>query len=474
MIQLRPYQQQLIDEIDKKLREGKKRILMCSAAGSGKTETMAAMIIRCIKHNFPVVFVVRRRELVKNASRRFTKNGIDHSVFMAGSWQFDPKKLVQVASIDTMKARKAYPYTEGGALVIIDEAHLNYDDIFENYPNAFIIGGTATPYTKHVEKYEDFVQVIEPYELRDQGYLVVDKFYVPHLLDLSAVKMTRGDFDQKQLESVVTNSAVVGNVVADWQELGQNRATLVFATSVNHSLQLKHAFLDAGIKAVHIDAKSTEEERDNAKKDIESGKIKVICNVDIFSCGWDCSQISCIVFARPTFSLAWFVQAASRGLRPYPGKSNCIFLDNAGNIYRHSSPYRVREISLEPKEKKTKKEYDTKITSCSECYFIYDPTIHKACPDCGHIKEAKERRVNEIDGKLIEYEEHQDDTAKRRKAMIIKKFRELEWGRKKGNLRPEWTFIQLRKDYSREEMVHLKEVVMVPERFLPLPNHPLQ
>jgi len=786
MIQLRHYQQAMIDQLDEKLRQGKKRLLMCSAAGSGKTETMGAMIQRSVKHNFPVLFVVRRRELVKNASRRFTKNGIDHSVFMAGNWKFDPKKLVQVCSIDTLRARKSYPFNEGGCLVIIDECfsgdteiltengfvrfdelsnekvaqlstddlkidfvapirkiekaptskvlsiksdkkidllvteehdmisrsmkgrwekkkakeltissttfvptsgfanghdnkltcyeklliayqadgshhktnkngtfvasfqfskqrkidaflklmkdgsfifnevkpsvfknpnikekrrfmvrlnhsikkeiyeyfdiktlglekckdiieymniwdgnvaysdmyvytstnkkcsdfyqsiavmcgynarikhtvdnrsekfndtyrlfiskrkgeittsgitrkeveykgnvfcvqvpkgniivrrngktlvtgncHLNYEEIFENYPKAFIIGGTGTPFTKHVERYEDFVQTIEPYELRDQGYLVRDRFFVPHIIDVSAVKMRAGDFDQKQLESIVTNSAVVGDIVQDWIDLGQNRPTVCFATSVNHSLQLKHAFLDKGIIAVHIDAKSTEEERDRAKTGLEDGSIQIVCNVDIFSTGWDCPIVSCIIFARPTWSLAWFIQAASRGLRSFPGKEDCIFLDNAGNIFRHGSPFRIREISLAPKDKKTKKEYDTKITSCPECYFIYDPTIHRSCPDCGHVKEAKERRVNTIDGKLIEYEEHQDDTAKRRKTMIVNKYRELEWGRKKGNMRPEWTFIQLRKNFSREEMVHLKEVTMVPERFLPLPN----
>lgn len=429
---------------------------------------MASMIQTAVKHNFPVVFVVRRRELVKNASRRFHKNGIDHSVFMSGVWNFDPKKLVQICSADTLNARNQYPYTEGGCLLMLDEAHLNYNDIIDNYPNAFIVGASGSPFTDHVCRYEDFVQTIQPFELRDQGFLVPDKFYVPHLMDTSAVKMRMGDFDKKQLESVVTNSAVVGNVVSDWIELGKNRPTIVFATSVEHSIQLKHAFLEKGISAVHVDAKSTEKERDDARINIENGKIKVICNVDIFSTGWDAPCISCVVFARPTFSLSWFVQASGRGLRTYPGKEDCIFLDNAGNIFRFGSPYRVREISLAPKDKKTKREYDTKITTCSECYLIYDPTEHRACPDCGHEKDKKERRVNTIDGKLIEYEDHKDDVAKLRKQMIIKKYRELEYGRKKGGFRPEWTFIQLRKNFSREEMIHLKEVTSVPTHFLPL------
>ena len=473
-VELRPYQVEAIEMIDAEFRKGNRRILLCASPGLGKTTISAFMIQRAIKYNMPCLFVVRGRDLVINASDRFREMKIDHSVYMSKDWRFEPKKLVQCCSVDTMFARDRYPHQDGSPLIFLDEAHKNYKKVFEMYPNAFIIGMTGSPFAPDMSMYQSYVEPIKPYEARDMGFLVPDKIFCPHIIDISAVKITAGDFNQKQLESVVTNSAVVGNVISDWLEFGENRPTVVFATSINHSLQLKHAFIDVGIKAIHCDASSTDEERKKAREDLESGKVKVLCNVDIFSVGWNCPSVSCIVLARPTWSLVWYLQAVGRGVRDFPGKSDCIVLDNAANVFRHGTHFKVREISLEPKEKKTKKEYDTKITSCSECYFIYDPTIHKACPDCGHIKEAKERRVNEIDGKLIEYEEHQDDTAKRRKAMIIKKFRELEWGRKKGNLRPEWTFIQLRKDYSREEMVHLKEVVMVPERFLPLPNHPLQ
>lgn len=469
-VELRPYQVQAIEMIDAEFRKGNRRILLCASPGLGKTTISAFMIERAIKYNMPCLFIVRGRDLVYNASDRFKEMKIDHSLYISGDWRFEPKKLVQCCSVDTMFARDRYPHQDGSPLIFLDEAHKNYKKVFEMYPNAFIIGMTGSPFAPDMSDYQVHVEPIMPFEARDMGFLVPDKIYCPHIMDVSAVKMRMGDFDKKQLESVVTNSAVVGDIISDWQELGQNRPTIVFAASINHSLQLKHAFLDAGIPAIHCDASSSDKERRQAKEDLESGKIKVLCNVDIFSVGWNCPIVSCVVLARPTWSLVWYLQSVGRGVRSYPGKEDCIVLDNAGNVFRFGPHFRVREISLEPKEKKTKREYDTKITSCPECYFIYDPTIHRECPDCGHVKEAKERRVNTIDGKLIEYEEHQDDTAKRRKTMIVNKYRELEWGRKKGNMRPEWTFIQLRKNFSREEMVHLKEVTMVPERFLPLPN----
>lgn len=435
----------------------------------GKTETLSWMVRRSIEYNHPVVFIVRGRNLVHNASERFTKNGIDHSIYMAGSWKRDPNKLVQVCSIDTLISRKDFPFQDKNPLVILDEGHLDYKKAFEAYPGAYIVGATGSPFTD-VSIYDCYVQTIEPYQLRDMGFLVEDKFYVPHIIDTSSVKMKAGDFDKKQLNSVVTKSAVVGNVIADWIELGQNRPTIAFAASIEHSLQLKQSFIENGVPAQHIDASSSDEERKRAIKDLESGKIKIISNVDILSIGVDVPFVSCIVIARPTYSLAWHVQSIGRGLRPHNGKSNCIFIDSAGNIFRHGGPYRIREISLDPPEKRKSKTYDTKITSCEKCFLVYDPTTNDSCPECGYVKPKKDRRVNQIDGKLIEYEESPAEMKERRKKMIINKFYELEWGRKKGRLHPDWSFIQLFKTFSREEMVELRKVTVVPERFLPSKN----
>lgn len=466
-INLRPYQIEAIAKIDDEFRKGSRRVLFVSATGSGKTETLSWMVLRAVKHNFPVVFIVRGRNLVHNASERFTKNGIDHSVYMAGSWKRDPKKIVQICSIDTLVSRNDFPFSDKQPLVILDEGHLDYRKAFEAYPNAYVIGATGSPFTD-VSIYDSYVQTIEPYELRDLGFLVPDKFYVPHLIDVSAVKIRAGDFDKKQLESVVTQSAVVGNVILDWKDLGQNRPTIAFASSIEHSLQLKQSFCEAGIPARHIDASSTDDERKLAIKELKDGKIKVICNVDILSIGVDIPFVSCIVIARPTFSLAWHIQSTGRGLRPSDNKSNCIFIDSAGNCLRHGSPYRVREVSLDKPTKKKGLKYDTRVTTCEQCYLCYDPTQSDCCPECGHIKPKKDRRVNQIDGKLIEYEESPNEMKERRKKMIVQKFYELEWGRKKGRLHPDWSFIQLFKTFSREEMAELNKVTRVPDRFLPL------
>lgn len=464
---LRPYQKIAVEKIDIEHKKGNRKVLFVSATGSGKTETMAYMIERALKYKFPVVFIVRGRNLVNNASDRLYKNGIDHSVYMAGKWNRNASKLVQVCSVDTLVSRNDWPFKDKKCLVILDEAHFDYSKVFDAYPNSFFIGATGTPFTD-MSVYDSYVQTIEPYELRDMEFLVPDKFYAPHIMDTSSVSIKMGDFDKKQLASVVTSSAVVGNIVEDWKEMGQDRPTILFATNIEHSLQLKQAFCDAGIKAIHCDAKSSDEERVKARKDLESGKIKIICNVDIFSTGWDCPAISCVILARPTWSLTWFLQAIGRGLRPYTDKSNCIIIDSAGNCLRHGTAYRIREISLDKPIKRKSRAYETRITTCFKCYFAYDPTQHDACPECGTAKEPGGKGVNCIDGKLIEYEESPQQKAEMRRKMIISKYHELEWGRKSRGLHPEHSFVQLFRLFTREEMVHLQQVTRVPARFLPL------
>lgn len=466
MLQLRDYQDKAIAMIDIEFKKGNKKVLLVASPGAGKSEMAIYLMRRALQYKFPSLFVVRGRDLVTNISDRMDKNKLDHSVFMSKNWRFDRKKLVQAASIDTMFARSDFPFKDQNVLIILDEAHLNYSKVFEKYPNAFFIGLTGTPYSD-MSIYDSYVQPIQPYELRDSGYLVTDKIFCPHIMDTSSVKMRMGDFDKKELESVVTKSAVVGNLVQDWKDLGENRPTVCFATSIEHSLQLKQAFCDAGIPAIHCDASSSDTERKQARLDLESGKVKILSNVDIFSTGWDCPMVSCIILGRPSWSVNWYLQAVGRGVRSYPGKSDCRVLDNAANVFRHGSHFKIRDVSLDPPLKKKSKSYETKITSCEKCYLVYDPTLNNCCPDCGYQRPLKSRKVNQIDGKLIEYEESPNEMKERRKKMIISKYHELEWGRKKGKLHPDWSFIQLFKSFNREEMVELKRVTVVPLRFLP-------
>ena len=463
-MKLRPYQELAIAQLDDEFRRGNRRVVLWALMGAGKTTMAAWMIKRAVEYDFPVIFVVRGRELVKNASETLDRYGIDHSINMAGHWRYNQKKIVQVCSIDTLKRRDNHPFTGKEPLIFLDEAHKDYSDMFETYKDAFIIGMTGTPFTD-MSAYYSYVQPIEGYELRDLGFLVPEKIYCPHVIDVSAVKKKAGDFDKTQLNSVVTNSAIVGNVVEDYIKYGEDRPSVCFAVSVEHSLQLKQAFCDAGVKAIHCDANSSDKERKEAKDGLVSGKIRVVCNVDIFSVGWDCPIVSCIILARPTWSLTWYMQAIGRGLRSHPSKHNCIILDNAGNVFRHGTPYRVREISLEKPNKRKANVMDNKVCTCEECFYVFDPNTHDKCPECEWVKPKQLREVKTKDGNLVEFFENEEERQRHLFAMMKSDFYKMEWVRKTKKLHENWTFINLKKKYPT--VFHeLYKVTNVPKQFL--------
>ena len=65
----------------------------------------------------------------------------------------------------------------------------------------------------------------------------------------------------------------------------------------------------------------------------ELAPIQVLVNVDIFSEGFDCPDVEFVQLARPTLSLAKYLQMVGRGLRVARGKKNCVIIDNVG-LYR--------------------------------------------------------------------------------------------------------------------------------------------
>jgi len=456
-ITLRDYQDDGIASIYHKWRTNK-RIILWAQMGSGKSEMAAYIANDAMKDGMPVVMVVRGRELVKNLSQRLDKYKIDHSVFMAGHHRIDKSKLIQICSLDTMISRNAFPFSDRDCILIADESHKDYKVLFKNYPHQYHLGLTATPFSD-MSDYDDYTQPIEPFELRDQGVLVPDRIYCPHVIDTSSLKMVAGDFKRDQVEKLVTDGGIVGDVIQDYIDLGQNRPAVCFGVTIEHSKQLRDAFLKAGISAIHCDAKSDEEERNKAKKGLENGTIKVVCNVDIFSVGWDCPIVSCIILARPTWSLIWYLQAVGRGLRSFPGKKDCIILDNAGNVYRHGTPYRPREISLEKPEKKKKKEKgEIQVRTCGDCMSVYELPA-PSCPFCGYINPIRE--VKRIDGILSEYTESDQESKTRRIKEAQSHYYKLQWIARQKKLPDTWIRDQILKKYGSDTLPYIDHLFKI-------------
>jgi len=418
-MQLRTYQEQAIEGLLSSHGSGNRKVILQSATGSGKTVMASSIVQRAVKKGKRVLFLAHRRELIAQCSDKLSVFGIDHGIIMAGqdtqSWH-----SVQVASVDTLRARAItsnrmrLPEAD---IVIIDECHRSlsntYRKIIDKYDKSFIIGLTATPCRGdglglgHV--YSDMVCAPSIKYLISKGHLVPARYFAPSIPDLKGVKLVAGDYNSKQLASRMDTGELIGDIVTNFIRIAPKKKAVVFASSVQHSINLKESFEAAGIKAGHIDGETPSEERDLTLKQLESGEIQVLCNCLVLTEGWDCPSAEVCVLARPTKSLGLYLQMVGRVLRPMEGKDEALIIDHSGAVYDHGFVEDEFEWDLDPKKKiqerkKRETKRETKPITCEKCFNVYEKL--RACPSCGAVHIKKGRALIVGDGDLGEVDKN--------------------------------------------------------------------
>lgn len=393
-MQNRFYQDDGISEIRSHFKRGLKKILLWLATGGGKTHMFSYMMIEAKNNGKRSLMIVRGRKLVDQASKRLFHENVTHGVMMAGHWNRNAVAPIQIASIDTLMARGWRPKAD---LIVIDEAHMavskGYRDFLEDYPDAFIVAVTATPYSNRSLRHiaDEIVHPITVQELIDEGFLVKARYFAPSNPDLNGVRTDSktGDYVTKQLAEVMDVGSVMGDVISHWKRLAENRPTIVFAVSVDHSKHLASEFCNAGIPAEHFDADTPEVEREAIMARSKNGTTKIITNVGILTTGVDMPWIRCIDFVRPTKSYNLYIQMAGRGTRPMyePGfdidtkegraqaiqascKRDFLIIDHAGNVNRHGF------INAEPKPNLDGTFKDSgfggRMRTCKQCFAVVE------------------------------------------------------------------------------------------------------
>jgi superfamily II DNA or RNA helicase len=325
---------------------------------------------------------------------------------------------VQVASVPTLLARgirretMALPPADLG---IIDECHhtpaASYRDIVAAYPDTRWVGFTATPERGDGRGLGGFFDALiegpQVAELIALGHLVGTRVYAPSKPDLAGVETRQGDYVTAQLDDRMNTARLVGDIVQHWCKHGEARKTTVFAVSVGHSVHIRDAFLEAGVRAAHIDGKTPEDERDATLAQLATGEIQVVTNCMVLTEGWDCPDVGCIVLARPTKKMGLYRQMVGRGLRPADGKRDCIVIDHAGAVFRHGFAEDHVEWTLDPDNRATNTsaadhsapaEPGSRIVECSNCGALR--TAGQPCGACGFKPEPRPRYVATVDGDL--------------------------------------------------------------------------
>lgn len=412
-IQLRHYQQAAVTGALRQIASGKKAPLIVSPTGTGKMVVAAAILERAYLKGNTALFAVHRREMVKQCSEKLTTLGVPHSLVMPGH-QPSNMERVYVGTVQSFGARMRRGSFDplNVRVIVIDEAHhataQSYRTLIEAYPNAVVVGLTATPCradgTGLGNVFDALVQGTTYSAALEEGYLVKPRYYAPYTPDLSDVTTRAGDYAEDDLEREMNQPQLVGDIVQHYAKLAADRQGIVFATRVRHSLALCAEFIRAGFTAFHIDGTTPTDERDELMQQFRDGDLQIMVNVGVATEGLDVPNVGAVVLARPTKSVSLHMQMIGRGLRPAEGKDSTLILDHAGNTVR-LGPVEIRESwSLDQKKGKSKKKKDRepKEITCDECSAIFYGT--RTCPQCGHIHEYERAPLDMevVDGELVE------------------------------------------------------------------------
>src|SRR5580765_4540110 len=409
MKELRPYQEDAFQDLRASIRQGVRRIVVQAPTGSGKTRLAAEVVVGAQLKNNPLVFVVPAISLIDQTVEMFAEEGIrDIGVIQADHPLTDWSKPVQIASIQTIRARGAYPKA---SVVLIDEVHqLHKEHItWLNHPDwtsVPFIGLSATPWTRGLGRYFQSLLVMSTTkELIASGYLAPFTVFASDHPDLSGVKTVAGDYHEGQLSTVMQDNILVANIIKTYQDKWNKGKTFCFGVDCAHAQMLQARFLEAGIPCAYQDARTTLSERKEIKQKFHNGEYEVVCNVGTLTTGvdWD---VRCLILARPTKSEMLYVQIIGRCLRTAPGKENALILDHTDTTARLGMVTEIHHERLDDGRMKPKPAFNPKAVvpalprPCPSCAFLI-PVGCKKCPECGFERKVQSD-VFERDGQLVE------------------------------------------------------------------------
>jgi DNA repair protein RadD len=405
---LRAYQEKAVNDL-----EGHRKPLLVAPTGSGKTVISSAVIDRA--PNSHVLFLAHRRELIFQSQEKLKSFGIQAGVIMAGTPR-DTMRRVQVASVQTLHSRSIRGEEDlpPAQMVIVDEAHhcpaWTYKQIIERYPDAQLIGMTATPIRRDGRGlgglFDALVETPQVEELIKLGHLVGTKVWAPQdkTPNLRGIATQGGDYVVSQLEQRVNTDKLVGDIISHWHRHANRRKTVVFATSVAHSRHLQEEFAKSGVRCEHIDGSTPKDERDQILHMLSSGDLDLVTNCMVLTEGWDQPDVGCIVLARPTKSMGLYRQMIGRGLRPFEGKDHCLVLDHSGATLQHGFVEDEMVWTLAEDKKATnvkdaaKGKPSDRLCECPACNALR--VAGEACRHCGWEPKRRSEYHVVADGEL--------------------------------------------------------------------------
>lgn len=465
---LRSYQQRGYDLIHDSWASGNRNVVAVYPTGAGKTVLLSQIVADNVGAS---CVIAHRSELVSQISIALARNGIYHRIIgpkktiknicrfhikKLGQTFYDPQAPVAVASVDTLINRKdeLKNWTPTVNLWVQDECHHvlrsnKWGEAADMFPNARGLGVTATPERadgkglgRHASGvFDDMVVGPNMRELIDLGFLTDYRIICPPSNFHRPGKVGgTGDFTRNDMVNAVSESSllgasddgksrVIGDVVQNYQKFAAGKLGVAFVPDTSTGERLVEQFIESGVTAALVTAKTPEADRTRILQEFEDRKYMVLVNVDLFGEGFDLPAIEVVMMARPTESYSLYAQQFGRALRlmieewlqrqwdnftpderrghiSASSKPRALIIDHVGNVYRHGLPDTYREWSLDDRDKRGGgKTASVQLRTCHNpgCMSDYD-RILRECPFCGTAVPPPALRSGPewVDGDLFE------------------------------------------------------------------------
>ncbi|MFC0245798.1 DEAD/DEAH box helicase family protein [Falsochrobactrum ovis] len=408
MLQLRDYQRAAVDALYEYWRQRPGSPLIVLPTGGGKSLVLGTICKELIEGwpDMRVLVVTHVRELILSNYQElmniwpFAPAGI----FSAGVGRRDAKAQIVFGGVQTI-ANKTEQIGHID-VVLVDEAHLmprnsetQYGKLIDGLrvinPDLKLVGLTATPYrlgegllTEGDGALFDDICYEKPIgEMIEGGYLCrpISKGMATGF-DLSGVGKQGGDYKQNALQAAIDRDDITSAVVDEIVAYGtvpnaERRAWLAFCSGVDHARHMRDEIRSRGFTCETITGNTPVAERDRILADFKAGKIRALTNNSVLTTGTNLPIVDLVAFCRPTLSAGLYVQMAGRGLRLYPGKDNCLFLDFAGVVRKHGPIDAVTPPGMKSGDG------EAPVKQCPPdgggCGSLIHASV-QVCPDCGY------------------------------------------------------------------------------------------
>ena len=348
-IQLYDYQREMSERIEAAFRSCQS-VMVQMPTGTGKTVLLTEQVKseeRRVK-NPCVWIVVHRRELVEQI-RETLETMLSSPCSTSGT---TPSLLLDDSRIKVMSiqwlSRHYQEMKDKPSLIVIDEAHhavaKTYKEVMDAYPEAKKLGLTATPCRLTKRGFTDLFDVLlqswSAKKFIADGWLsLYDYMSIREdsedwrLVNSLKKRGADGDFSLREMSEKMNVQPSIERLCDTVMRYAANKKGITYAIDIAHAEHIAEAYRQHGINAIAISSKTPNDERRLTIDKFKAGQIQVLVNVDLFGEGFDCPDVEFIQLARPTLSLAKYLQQVGRGMRVFKGKKYCLILDNVG-LYR--------------------------------------------------------------------------------------------------------------------------------------------